>query len=77
MEVEKKGFVYAHAAGLFESHVQLGAPQAGDQVGTIYFPDDLTRAPLPVHVEAEGTRPAVHMAPCEPGDCLLHLARPL
>jgi predicted deacylase len=79
MEVEKKGFVYARAAGLFESQVQLGDPvKAGDQVGTLYFPDDLARAPLPVHVEAEGTVVCERaMAPCEPGDCLLHLARPL
>lgn len=79
MEVERRGYLFAQADGLFESAVRLGdTVQAGDLAGHIYFPQALQRAPLAQRFEACGVVVCERaVAMCEVGDCLLHLARPL
>lgn len=79
LEVEKRGYLYAQAAGLFESAVRLGDEvREGDVAGHIYFPGELRRAPVEARFGADGVVVCERAtAVCEVGDCLLHLARPI
>lgn len=78
LEVEKQGYLYAEAAGLFESVVRLGdTVEEGDVGGHIYFPAEPRRAPVEARFGASGVVVCERaMSMCEVGDCLLHLARP-
>lgn len=70
-------FVFADTAGLFEPTCGLGEPIAtGSMVGWIHVPEDPLRPPVAQHAAMGGTVMARRaMGRCEPGDCLLEIAR--
>ena len=69
-------FVYAPDGGVFEPATDIGdVVRAGDLCGRVHFVDDPSRLPRECHFQRDGIVVCQrHLARCERGDCVAHLA---